>query len=463
MRSRPLTLSLAVVVTTAALFAQQAPPPAPAAATQQAHAPTAPPASAVMSPNGLRSAWPSDDGRSVWSSVRKTTTSAWATPVRLLTIRGTARNLVFSPDGSKLAFENPRSLEGGRGRGAGAKPDPLDTWAFIVVFDIAKRTIAYVDPQFSIDSAPVWSADGREISLMRKFGEMPPTRITKPVPEVRRWTPPGPKPGDEFSLASALAIPFVYAPVPSGDRRSLAYVAREGTTRNIYYWRLGAPARRIVTFGGDDGHELNALAVSKTGGAVAFVRGDTSNPTSLPDPPQAEVWIVTTRPGAEPQKLGPGLTPRFSDDDTRLEWTSAGTRYTAALTWSGVNLVSVGKGEAQPVIQPPAPELRGVRSPDGKKIANRVQAGVSIYDVASKASWAVPNSAGAEPTLLWTPDSRYVAFRKSATGLSGSGGINGYRYNGAPVASDPFSVWVVDVNASTSTEVFKAPKGIGSV
>ena len=303
MRSRLLTLSLALILATAALFAQQAPPAASGKLTQQA--PAAPSASAVTSPNGLRAAWASDDARSVWTATRKTPSSPWDTPARLLTIRGTVRNLSFSPDGSKLAFENPRALDTGRGRGAGAKPDPLDTWAFIVVFDIAKRTIAYVDPQFSIDCAPVWSADGREISFMRTFGEMPATKLTKPVPEVRAWTPPGPKAGDEFSLASALAIPFVYAPVPSGDRRSIAYVAREGTSRNIYFLRLGTPARRIVTFGGDDGHELNSVAVSKTGGAVAFVRGDTSNPTSLPDPPQAEVWVVSTRAGM-PQKLGPG-------------------------------------------------------------------------------------------------------------------------------------------------------------
>jgi dipeptidyl aminopeptidase/acylaminoacyl peptidase len=457
MRSRSFTLSLTLILTTAALVAQQAPPTAPAAA-QQAQAPKAPPASAVISPGGLRSAWPSDDGRSVWSAVRKTASSSWDTPARLLTIRGTVRNLVFSPDGSKLAFENPRAMDTGRGRGAGAAPNPLDTWAFIVVFDIAKRTIAYVDPQFSIDSAPEWSADGRGISFMRKFGDLPAAKLTKPVPEVRAWTPPGPKPGDEFSLASALAIPFVYAPVPSGDRRSIAYVAREGTSRNIYYMRLGAPARRIATFGGDDGHELNALAVSKTGGAVAFVRGDTSNPTSLPDPPAAEVWIVSTRAGAVPQKLGPGLTPRFSDDDSSLDWTSGNTWNTSALTWRDGNFVAAGKAGHLEVLQ-----LPGTYSPDRNKVANRTPAAVSILDVASQKSWVVPNSAGAETRLIWSPDSRYVAFRKNATGLSGSGGINGYRYNGAPVASDPFSVWVVDVQKSSSTEVFKAPKGMGSV
>jgi dipeptidyl aminopeptidase/acylaminoacyl peptidase len=456
MRSRTLPLSLALLLTAAALVAQQsAQTPA-----KPAGVPTAPPATAAISPDGLRSAWPGDNASMVWSATRKTATSSWDTPERLLTIRGTVRNPAFSPDSSKLAFENPRAMTG-RGGGGGA-PNPLDTWGFVVVFDIATRTMAYVDPQFSVDSAPVWSADGREISFMRKFGERPATKLTRPVPAMRAWTAPAAKADDTFSLPSALAIPFVYAPVPSGDRRSLAYAAREGTDRNIYFLRHGAPAKRIVHFPGDDGQELTTLAVSKTGGAVAFVRGATSNPTWLPDPPEAEVWIVNTRAGM-PQKLGPGLSPRFSDDDTRVEWTLGNARYASSLTWSGGNLIAVGKAEALPPAPTVAAELRGTRSPDAKKVANRTQAGISIYDEDRKSSWAVPNSAGSETTLLWSPDSRYIAFRKTATGLSGSGGINGYRYNGAPVASDPFSVWVVDVASSTTTEVFKAQKGMGSV
>lgn len=423
--------------------------------------PAAPPAAAVVSPDGRRSVWPSDDGRSVWSATRKAPDASWEAPARLLTIRGTVRNLVFSPEGTRIAFENPRTIAGSRA--GGSAPGPLDTWAFIVVFDISKRTIAYVDPQFSIDSAPAWSADGRSITFTRKFGEMPVTRLTKPAPEVRPWTPPPAKAGDVFSLSSVLSAPFVYEPVASGDRRSLAYVTREGTNRNIYFWRLNQPARLIANFPGDDGQELTTPVVSKTGGAVAFVRGATSNPTALPDPPEAEVWVVSTTAGAKPQRLGPGLAPKFSDDDSQLIWSSGNAQFSASLTWTAGRLTSAGKPERLPAVAQPPVELRGMVSPDARKVANRTAAGVSIYDIASKTSWAVPNSGGSENTLLWSPDSRYVAFRKNGTGLSGSGGINGYRFNGVPVANDPFSVWVVDVAASSSTEVFKAAKGMGSV
>ena len=464
--SRHLTVSLGILLAAASVIvAQQTPAPAP----------SAPPATAVLSHDGRRAVWPSDDGQRVWSATRRTAATPWEAPSRLLTIRGTVRNLVFSPDDSRIAFENPRALTGGRGRGRGrgaaAGPPPRsDTWAFIVVFDLAKRTVAYVDPQFGIDSNPSWSSDGREITFTRQFGDLPAARLTRSAPEVRPWTMPPPTPGDAFSLASALAVPFVYAPVASGDRRSIAYVAREGVNRNIYFLRIGQPARRIVQFGGDDGQELTTPVVSQTGGAVAFVRGATSNPTSLPDPPQAEVWIVSTRgpstgsgQAGAPQRLGPGLAPRFSDDDREVRWTAAGRQFAASLTWRAGALVSVGKAEPVPAAAPAAPERRGAMSPDGQKVANRTSAGVSIHDVASKSSWAVPDSAGSEATLLWSPDSRYVAFRKNATGTTGSAGINGYRFNGAPIARDPFSIWVIDVASSTLTEVFKARAGMGSV
>jgi dipeptidyl aminopeptidase/acylaminoacyl peptidase len=450
---RTAQYGLAIILFAVNLLALQ--PPA------GSQAPQSPPATAVTSPDGRRAVWVAEDGRTVWGATRKLPAAPWDPPARLLTIRGSVKNLVFSPDSTRLAFENPRTMASVGGRPGGAAAGPADTWAFIVVVDLAKRSIAYVDPSFGIDSAPVWSADGREISFTRQLGDQPALRLTKPAPSARVWTVPPPKPGDAYSLGSILALPFVYAPVASGDGRSLAYVAREGVDRTIYFLRIGEPARQIVKFTGDDGQELTTPAVSNTGGAVAFVRGANSNPTSLPDPPEAEVWIVGTR-GGMPQRLGPGTSPRFSADDRQVTWSGPGGAFTSTITWTAGRFASAGAPEKVPAPAPPAAEMRGVMSPDKTKVANRAQAGVSIYDVAAKTSWAVPDSAGSEATPIWSPDSRYLAFRKTATGVTGSGGIGGYRFNGAPVASTPWSLWVADVQASTSKEVFKANPGMGS-
>jgi dipeptidyl aminopeptidase/acylaminoacyl peptidase len=445
MQTRRLAAACLCVTLSAATLLGQTPPQA---------VPSSPPASAVTSSDGRRSAWVSNDGRSVWSASRTSPAAGWDAPVRLLTIRGAVRNLVFSPDGKRLAFENPR--------GAATTATRNDGWGFIAVFDLAARRISYVDPSFGIDTDPAWSRDGGQIAFLRTIGALPGVRLTKPVPQLRTWSPPQARPSESFSLASVLAAPFVYTPSASGDGRAIAYASREGVSRNIYYLRLGEAARQIVSFPGDDGQELTDLAVSQRGGAVAFVRGATSNPTSLPDPPQAEIWIVGSKSDSA-RRLGPGTSPRFSSDDKRLLWSSGGRAMSATLTWQNGRLTGAGTPEPVAVTPPPAPELRGLASPDGTRIANRRATGIEVYDVASKTTWAVPNSTGSDSAMVWSPDSRLLAFRKSGTGVQGSAGIGGYRYNGAPVAAEPWSLWVADPSASDARQLFQATAGMGSV
>lgn len=103
-----------------------------------------PPATgAVESPDGRRTVWVPADGRSVMSATRATRTADWGAPDRLLTIRGAVKNLVFSPDNARLAFENPRTSNG---------TASTDKWAFIAVYDFATRQVSYVDPSFDLDS-----------------------------------------------------------------------------------------------------------------------------------------------------------------------------------------------------------------------------------------------------------------------------------------------------------------------
>src|ERR1700679_74643 len=128
-----------------------------------------PPANAVDSPDGTRCAWASEDGRSVWSSTRANSTAEWAKPDRLLTIRGVVRNITFSPDNKSIAFENLRNQIGLRQIGG----LPPATWGFIVVYDLTTRQISFVDPSFAIDTEPVWSGDGSQISFIRKLGKLP--------------------------------------------------------------------------------------------------------------------------------------------------------------------------------------------------------------------------------------------------------------------------------------------------
>ncbi len=72
--------------------------------------------------------------------------------------RGSNISPVWSPDGSKLAFNSSRSDH-----------------AFIGVYDIEKNSIKYLAPSIDRDSDPRWSPDGRRIAFIRR-----PTRGSLP-------------------------------------------------------------------------------------------------------------------------------------------------------------------------------------------------------------------------------------------------------------------------------------------
>lgn len=81
----------------------------------------------------------------------------WATnvagtekPVQLFTIRGSARDLRWSPDGASLAFVSARGDH-----------------AFIGLYDAAAKTLRYLDPSIDLDGNPVWSPDGSRVAFTR--------------------------------------------------------------------------------------------------------------------------------------------------------------------------------------------------------------------------------------------------------------------------------------------------------
>ena len=82
----------------------------------------------------------------VWS----TTLAASGKPSQLFTIRGQARDLRWSPDGSRLAFVSVRGDH-----------------SFIGVYDSAAKSIRYLDASVDLDGNPTWSPDGSRIAFTR--------------------------------------------------------------------------------------------------------------------------------------------------------------------------------------------------------------------------------------------------------------------------------------------------------
>jgi dipeptidyl-peptidase 4 len=60
---------------------------------------------------------------------------------------------LWSPDGARIAFVSNRGDH-----------------SYIAVYDIAGRTVSYLDPGVDFDSSPTWSPDGRQIAFMRRPG-----------------------------------------------------------------------------------------------------------------------------------------------------------------------------------------------------------------------------------------------------------------------------------------------------
>jgi dipeptidyl aminopeptidase/acylaminoacyl peptidase len=420
-----------------------------------------PPASAAISPDGLRAAWTSDKDSSIISATRASAAGEWSAPNRLLTTRGAVHKIVFSPDGKSIAYENSRTWKDDGTAG--------DGWEFICVYDIATRHISAVDPSFDLDSDPAWSPDGSAISFTRKVAGLPDKHLTRTVARLQlaNWTPPARKPSEQFSIASVLAAPYLYPPAPSGDGTAVAYVSREGKSRNVYFLRVGGKARKLAGYPEDDGQDMQDVAVSMTGAAVAYVRGgrinrqgDAPNPTSFPDMPQQQVWLIGTGGPDAPRLLGNGRDPMFTPDNSRVLWRAGGKVMGASLIWQKGKLLGAG-----------APEefLTGERaglmfSPDGTKAVYERAHGIEVYDFTAKTAAVIPHGASLDSGPVWSPDSRSLAFRRAAPGEPGnSEGCGNYRYCGPVTAKTPWSIWTVSLTDFQPHKVWQAKAGQGSV
>jgi dipeptidyl aminopeptidase/acylaminoacyl peptidase len=401
-------------------------------AVTAAHAAAPPPAGAVLSPDGKRAAWASADAKSVWNETRASASAEWRDPERLLSIRGTVGKLVFSPDGKQLGFENPRGDH-----------------AFIAVYDLPTNQIGYVDPSFGIDSAPIWSPDGTQMSFLRSFPGSADQAVTAPVPSFAKWTVPPVRTNDVFTVADILQAPISYGPEASGDGRSVAYITREAESRAIYFMRSGTPSRRIVNYPDDDGRELSQLALSRSGGAVAYVRdsspnsdGEILNPSNDVDTPHRLVYVVASR-SSVPRLLGDGLAPAFKPDDSMLVWINGRSVMGVSLSWDSEGHLT-DAGTPAPLFTVASGTPANLRfSPDGSKLMYTRSSGVEIFDMTTHATAAVVHTGATDAAPVWSPDGTQIAFRRTISG-------------------QPWAIWAADAATLTPSKVWQATTGLGS-
>jgi dipeptidyl aminopeptidase/acylaminoacyl peptidase len=98
----------------------------------------------AVSPKGDRVAFVRR-GQIWWAPLADTTAAE-----QVMHARGSARSVRWSPDGSKLAVVSDRGDH-----------------AFIAVYDVAAKTLRFLDPSVDSDGEPVWSPDGRRVAFLR--------------------------------------------------------------------------------------------------------------------------------------------------------------------------------------------------------------------------------------------------------------------------------------------------------
>jgi dipeptidyl aminopeptidase/acylaminoacyl peptidase len=252
---------------------------------------------------------------------------------QLIHAKGQARDLRWSPDGSKLAYVTTRGDH-----------------SFIAVYNFNAKSITYLDPSVDRDSEPVWSPDSKQIAFIRipaapqSFGAhrsaSPPWSIRIADAESgsgRELWHASDGPGSVFremdtpaqllwAAGDRIVFPWegtgwlhlysisTHGDVPkplntpgefeienaalSADRSTVLFSSNENDTDRRHLWRVSVLGENLVELTSGPGIEWSPVSTSD-GASIAMLRSDAKNPA------RASIKIGNT----DPRDLAPNSIP----------------------------------------------------------------------------------------------------------------------------------------------------------
>jgi len=247
--------------------------------------------------------------------------------------------------------------------------------------------------------------------------------------------------------------------VASKDGKTIAWVFNDKGSRNIFVAEAnGFTAKKITSYTGDDGIEINSLAFTPDGNQIVFVRGNSNNNSGEPANPAflqtstaRNIWIIN-KDGNELKKIVAGSYFKISPDGKMMAYTSGGQIWTTSLTdtaFKGEKLFQSRGGQSQ---------LRW--SPDGTMLAFISNRGdhsfVGIHNFKTKKIDFIETSMDNDNYPVWSPDSKQLAYIR----IPNMDKVIPF----IPVReNNPWSIRLYDVQSGKAKELWKASEGKGSV
>lgn len=258
-------------------------------------------------------------------------------------------------------------------------------------------------------------------------------------------------------VSAVLQAPFVASLSAAPERGAVAFVLREGGSRNIYLAEPPAyTPKKLTSFDKDDGTEITDLAWSLDAHSLIFVRGgapnrrgERPNPTSNPAGVKQQVHLMNLATG-DVRLVGDGASPVVSVKGDQIFFiSSTGELFAAPFTG----------GDAKPIVKTRGGISQVTLSPDGRRIAFTNRRGdhgfVGVYDLETQTVTHPDPSVDTDSDPVFSPDGSRLAFlRQAADSLA---------LPFEPVReAEPWSIVTHDFRSGASRTVFNADRGQGS-